>query len=252
MSSKVVLIKFVTPVVLLVVLLFNFVFANSPVTKDSIKTVYGIDILQAQTENELPAVMFQQYSSVKLRPSSEEKLEESLILLPGILDKYPKTVLDETLRRIWFYDDLLVDGVDFAGTYGENEVFISISDLQSIGLTIHHEISTLLLMKYPFDITGWVNSSSEKVPYQLSFESSTKDYSLLGNEELFTEGYLSQYSTKDPENDFNMYAETIFSNPEVMEKLVNTYPKIKERYEHVKKFYLSIDSEFQPVFSKID
>ena len=39
------------------------------------------------------------------------------------------------------------------------------------------------------------------------------------------------------ENDFNVYAETLFTEPEKLKKLKATYPNVKIKLEKLKEFY---------------
>jgi hypothetical protein len=69
---------------------------------------------------------------------------------------------------------------------------------------------------------------------------------------LHERGLIRQYAETGLENDFNTYAEVIFTKPKKMKKLISDYPIIKRKYEVFKDFYLSIDKDFAPVFDKID
>ncbi|GAA3936837.1 hypothetical protein [Litoribacillus peritrichatus] len=251
-SSKVKFLKIGIIVSVVAALLLNVSFGKNNITKQQIRDKFFIDITQMQSKQELPVEMFQQYQSIQFQQSTEEEISKTLSILPDALEKYPSNILKNTLGNITLFKTLIVDSIGFAGTYGNQQIFISTLNPEYVEATLHHELSTLLILKYPFKQTDWINSSSSSIPYQLSFEPSSLDYTAITNETLFQEGYLSHYSTQDPENDLNMYAETIFSNPEGMSQLVATYPKIKERYQIVKAFYLSIDTGFKPVFDRID
>lgn len=216
----------------------------------------GIDVTLMESVADLPKDMRLQYKAIELSPAELSDLTHGIKVLPAILSKYPVNILQETLNHIYIFKELLVDDIYFAGTYHDNTIYIQSDTSQQMAATVHHELSTLFAKLYSFPITEWMNSSSEIMPYKLSFEAteqiSKSDDSLVGTVKLFQEGYLSAYSTMDPENDLNLYAQTIFTTPDVMATLIQRYPKISTRYEIVKQFYLDIDPGFKPVFDNVD
>ena len=69
--------------------------------------------------------------------------------------------------------------------------------------------------------------------------------------DLLKQGFLNRYAQSNFENDFNLYAEVIFTFPEKMRQLINQYPRVKQKYLFVKSFYINIDKGFSSVFDKI-
>ena len=70
--------------------------------------------------------------------------------------------------------------------------------------------------------------------------------------QLLDRGLLNQYSETSVENDFNTYAEVIFTEPKRMKKLIKKYPVIHRKYQIFKAFYLAIDPGFSKAFNLID
>ena len=187
-SSKVKFLKTGIIIRAVAALLLNVSFGKNNITKQQIKDRFLIDVKQMQSKQELPVEMFQQYQSIQFQQSTEEEISNALGFLPATLEKYPPHVLKNTLNNITLFNTLLVDAIGFAGTYGNQQIFISTLNPEYIEATLHHEMSTLLALKYPFKQTDWINSSSSNIPYQLSFEHSTLDYTSITSEVLFQEG----------------------------------------------------------------
>ncbi len=68
---------------------------------------------------------------------------------------------------------------------------------------------------------------------------------------LLNEGILTHYAQTSPENDYNGYVEVAFAYPDIMTRVCSSYERIKLKYEFIKRFYLKISPDFQPVFDKI-
>ncbi|MBQ0732007.1 MAG: hypothetical protein KBT75_15005, partial [Oleispira antarctica] len=129
----------------------------------------------------------------------------------------------------------------------------SFEDGTTIHSTIHHEISSILLRKYRFDMIGFMAYNGFEIEYW-----NDEDYllenpppSYYASDALLTEGLLTHYAQTSPENDYNGYVEVAFAYPEIMSKYCSRYDRIKLKYEFIKKFYLKISADFQPVFDQV-
>jgi hypothetical protein len=128
----------------------------------------------------------------------------------------------------------------------------SFEDGTTIRSTIHHEISSILLRKYKFDMIGFMALNGFEIEYWHD------EYYLLKNPSssyyasdfLLHQGILTHYAQTSPENDYNGYVEVAFAYPEIMSRFCSSYERIKLKYEFIKKFYLKISPDFQPVFDQ--
>ena len=180
------------------------------------------------------------------------------------IEKYPNDVLKNDLDKIFIGGQILNTNEQyFSGFYhpGSQNIYLfplvfdmpNFEDATTIRSTIHHEISSILLRKYRFDMIGFMAYNGFEIEYW-----NDEDYllnnpppSYYASDALLTEGLLTHYAQTSPENDYNGYVEVAFAYPEIMSKYCSRYDWIKLKYEFIKKFYLNISPDFQPVFNQI-
>jgi len=183
------------------------------------------------------------------------------------LEKYPSSLIRNNIKKIYCLDDFYLYGSPAGGTYSVEKHSIYLlnkasSTVLSTKLTItqifHHELSSILKKNYAFDDTVWRQTHGEGFLYEIDKDFTFHWMRLNGyiddipDEVLFKRGLLSTYSESGVEDDFNTYAETIFTQPEKIKRLIKQYPLIKRKYEVFKDFYLGIDAGFAPVFAAVD
>ena len=173
------------------------------------------------------------------------------------IEKYPNDVLKNDLDKIFIGGQILNTNEQyFSGFYhpGSQNIYLfplvfdmpNFEDATTIRSTIHHEISSILLRKYRFDMIGFMAYNGFEIEYW-----NDEDYllnnpppSYYASDALLTEGLLTHYAQTSPENDYNGYVEVAFAYPEIMSKYCSRYDRIKLKYEFIKKFYLNISPDF--------
>ncbi|MCP4114701.1 MAG: hypothetical protein GY737_04725 [Desulfobacteraceae bacterium] len=183
-------------------------------------------------------------------------------LLPGLLARYPASVISENINGIALCEALEFYEVEYGGTSLAKTLYLT-SKGRRMGFTdmylrelFHHEMSSLLMSQFPFDYRKWSESNPADFQYKKTtaerLNAIKHDRDGAGEARGYREGFLSRYSQSSLENDFNVYAENIFVYPGKMENLIAQYPNIKAKYLLVKEFYLSIHPGFLPVFQNVD
>jgi len=180
------------------------------------------------------------------------------------IEKYPNDVLNTDLDSIFIGGQILGTNEQyFSGFYQPNSLNIylfplvfdmpNFDDATTIRSTIHHEISSILLRKYRFDMIGLMAYNGFEIEYWHDEDKllSNPPASYYASDALLTEGLLTHYSQTSPENDYNTYVEVAFAYPEIMSEYCSRYDRVKLKYEFIKMFYLKISPDFQPVFDKI-
>ena len=162
--------------------------------------------------------------------------------------KYPEKLIQKEIQNIYLVGNLRLSGVYFTGTISGNTLYIASTANQEIQRTFHHEFSSILLRTYaPFSFeTKWKKISPELLNCNSTTAIKDGYFSLEQNAYLLNKGYLSAYSLSNWENDFNMYAENIFSGDPHFWELVDYYPLIKVKTKLVLDFYQHI----HPVFTE--
>jgi len=195
---------------------------------------------------------------------TDQRYYDFLGLLKSEIVKYPDNILRTDVDNIFVAGQILSDEDKYtAGFYypGTQNIYLfplvfdmpSFEDGTTIRSTIHHEISSILLRKYRFDMIGFMAYNGFEIEYWHD-----EDYllhnpppSYYASDALLTEGLLTHYAQTSPENDYNGYVEVAFAYPEIMSKYCSRYERVNLKYEFIKKFYLKISADFQPVFDQI-
>lgn len=194
----------------------------------------------------------------------DQRYYKFLEILSVELTKYPAEILINDLDTVFVAGQILTDRERATAGffYSESQniyLFPLVFDTPrseestSIHSTIHHEISSILLRKYKFDMLGFMAFNGFELEYwhdeDRILQAQVPSY--YATDFLLNEGILTHYAQTSPENDYNGYAEVMFAFPEIMSRYCSSYERIKNKYEFVKAFYLKISPDFQPVFDRI-
>ena len=199
-----------------------------------------------------------------LKLLTDKRYLSFLEILSQEIEKYSNDVLSKDLDNIFIGGQILDTNEQyFSGFYhpGTQNIYLfplvfdmpNFEDATTIRSTIHHEISSILLRKYRFDMIGFMAHNGFEIEYWHD-----EDYllqnpppSYYASDALLTEGLLTHYAQTSPENDYNGYVEVAFAYPEIMSRFCSSYERIKLKYEFIKTFYLKISPDFQPVFDQV-
>ena len=181
------------------------------------------------------------------------------------IEKYPKDIIKNNLTTLYLINNFTIKGAKVSGSYNVEKQAIYLLNSHSyriskerIKKTFHHEMSSILKNNYHFNKNLWRAAAGDKFLYKVEEDPAYLWMQLHGHTEkidqqtLLARGLLRQYGETGIENDFNIYAAEIFTNPQRIKKLIGLYPIIQRKYQVFKDFYLSIDPGFAPVFYKID
>jgi len=195
---------------------------------------------------------------------NDQRYYEFLDLLKIELLKYPSDILIDDLDTIFIAGQILSDRerntTGFFYPSSKNIYLFPLvfdtpgfKDDTSIHGTIHHEISSILLRKYRFDMIGFMAFNGSELEYWHDEDKilEVQVPSYYATDFLLNEGILTHYAQTSPENDYNGYVEVAFAYPEIMSRFCSSYDRVKLKYEFIKKFYLKISPDFQPVFDQI-
>lgn len=170
------------------------------------------------------------------------------------LNKYPIEFLKENLDIVYVFDYMYFYGFEYGGTYDDHSVFISSGSKEweyedgFIEATINHEFSSILLYDYYdlFNEAGWITANPEGFEYSgsgfeaLASGADSTDF----DDELNKQGFVSQYSQSAMEEDFNMFAESLFSDSDNFWNAYHKYEAFKKKADILIKFYNSLDPMF--------
>ena len=157
--------------------------------------------------------------------------------------KFINTNLDEVylLKGMYFYYEI------YGGTYFKKRIYIVNDGTYEDRMlaNLHHEFSSILLKRYSnlFPFKEWYGINESEFKYlgngiEMLGQSDLDDQS----DELLSSGFLSKYATSSLENDFNVFAQWIFTKPNELSELCTNHEKINEKHKLVMTFYNQIDS----------
>jgi hypothetical protein len=251
----------------------QFNLTNDIVNAENFITSMGVNISRLTSIDEIPVdnISYVNRGLIEAVPVkgtlikiTDQRYYDFLGLLNSELVKYPDNILRTDVDNIFVAGQILSDEDKYtAGFYypGTQNIYLfpfvfdmpSFEDGTTIRSTIHHEISSILLRKYRFDMIGFMAYNGFEIEYW-----NDEDYllenpppSYYASDALLTEGLLTHYAQTSPENDYNGYVEVAFAYPEIMSKYCTRYDRIKLKYEFIKEFYLKISPDFQPVFDQV-
>jgi len=187
----------------------------------------------------------------------------ALVELNQALAKYPTDWLSHVLNRVYIVDKLNISGFRVGGTYlfendrgtGKTTIIIATDyDITADSKTFlrrvfHHELSSILLIKYPFPKDQWSSFWPDDIVCptdQKSILQFTQNYtSPLDIQTLHKKGFVSDYGLAGLENDINTYAELMIDDPEKMAILADQFPIIRKKLRILLLFYSGLNPEIQ-------
>lgn len=160
--------------------------------------------------------------------------------------KYPIGVLQKNIAHIYIVGKLSFNNQRFTGTNSSDDIFIGSEGNLEIEKTFHHEFSSILLRNYADfslemkwkELSPGIRNGNSASAVKAGFSSVNTDSVLL------TKGYLSPYSLSNWENDFNMYAENLFTAGRAFWQMADKNPIVTAKLKLVVQFYHSVWSGY--------
>lgn len=211
---------------------------------------FGVDVVYKQGAESIPELWRLAPSKGQAAPISGVGLKQYLALLPGILNKYPRTALADNLHQIVLLDNLSFYNTPYGGTSIANTIYLTAGEAgyedEYVEALVHHEISSIFLRTFPFPESEWRGVNTIQFRYLSDDEAILQviedPSEVEGINTVYESGFLTHYGQSTFENDVNVYAEMYMMEPSKLEQLANTYPKIRKKYALIKGFYTRVFS----------
>jgi hypothetical protein len=177
----------------------------------------------------------------------------SLNGIEAALRQYPRGFVAKLIKAVFICGDLRMQGEYAAGAAGPAWIIIAArsvhepEDLRDLAfVTLHHELSSLVLRVDPLTWSKWVQFA----PVGRQYAEQPGDALRAGQlaDPPLDTGFLNAYGATNLENDFNMYAEEMFSNPDEVIRVAREYPLIRRKLNFVMETYAAIDPAFRDIF----
>jgi len=184
-------------------------------------------------------------------------LNNSSEALDGIEDAlkiYPKGFVSSIIKSINICGSMKMEGSDAGGTFSSNSLILSsISAWNGTGTNytnalrgVHHELSSLIYLRSIFATLAWKKLMPKNwKPSINNHETLSVNNNIEPN---YASGFLTEYGMTNIENDFNVYAEFIFIEPEHIIKLATKYPIIAKKLGLIISAYTNADPEYSNEF----
>ncbi len=169
---------------------------------------------------------------------------------------YPPGFFQRFCKAIFLSGSLILDGGEAGGTYGRAWIILVATKKVGDGgifetalLGVHHEFSSLIWNHVPMLPArwaallpaGWTATQSNAQALKASDEGLTNP----------VDGFLSSYGATTTENDFNVYAETVFTNSKRVATLAHDYPIVARKTALLMSAYTQLDDRMFGVFQRL-
>jgi len=172
------------------------------------------------------------------------------------LAKYPAGFVASVAHAIFIAGRIRFQGVDAGGTFGPAWIVLvapSFLDPAAIRLTnligVHHELSSLVLRRDPFSYGAWTAFSPGG--WQLTNDGKSSLARAKDSDPPPATGFLSAYGATTAENDFNVYVEKMFTEPQKVARLAQEYPLIARKVAFVIATYAAVDPRLTGTFRSL-
>ena len=168
---------------------------------------------------------------------------------------YPRELLAADLKRICLARELYFYGQPFGGTNDSSSVYLA-SEGEAEGFddtylaeTFHHEFSSILMRNHAFSAEKWKAANPEGFEYTSVEDGGVKAIrnaqdGLDGSPEFYEQGLLSEYAKSELEEDFNTFAEALFTGDRRFWKTVDRFPRVEQKARVILAFYAALDPGF--------
>jgi len=168
--------------------------------------------------------------------------------LDEVLSRYPKKVLEKHLHHIYLLSGFHCNGLPYGGTGFDDVIYLDVHDYTNRAWLVdafHHEFSSVLMKENRWLFQMW---RFERISGSESYNGSTLAEKCLSRKkncrtyssDFLRKGFIYEYGMTNPENDFNVYVEHFFNNPEKLKELREQYPLVDEKARHIELFYRKI------------
>lgn len=190
---------------------------------------------------------------VEMKPAVTENVAIALSGVESALEQYPPGFVSKLIHAIFICGELRMGGIEAGGTAGPSWIILSApSDIGTEGirlgalLGVHHELSSFVLRVNPETRPEWSQFAPEGWNFVADAGGSLRRAN--GADPSPDTGFLSAYGATNPENDFNVYAEKMFSEPAHLAQLAQAHPLIRRKLDFVRATYVAIDPAFADRF----
>ena len=246
----------------LVILFLGLLYSFASFAQDTIiDERTGVKLIFSADGEIFPDTWYSEEINAKAISLDSNEYKRSEKIIKSALVKYPIELIQNNIKNIFILKDIEFYGQSFGGTNSTLNLYISNDGIKNgytnlfIEQTLHHEFSSILLRNFNdiFQKTEWINCNPSDFTYGgggLQALKENKD-----SEDLDTRfnklGFINEYATSSLENDFNEFAQNLFSPHTGFNQVVERYALIRKKRQLIIEFYTKLnDSLTEEYFNK--
>ncbi len=217
------------------------------VTESGVRIVWGDDPEMFSEEMTSPPVNAQATSLCW-----QEYADRAVAAVLNGLAKYPDSILTSNLEAVYLVSRLEMYGAQAGGTVDKSAQRVYIAGASSscwMERTFHHEFSSILRFRHPWNIPQWISENPKDFTYgndvTAAIERRVSDYL---DPQLAEDGFLTEYSLTSLENDFNTYAQYHFLPEHLFWEFVDTYSHVHQKSALLIDFYHTLHPQYTNAF----
>lgn len=182
---------------------------------------------------------------IQAEATDQDHVAAALHGIQRALASYPSGFVAKLVKAIFVCGLLRAGSTRASGTIGSEWILIAapadrtIEDVRAMSLhAFHHELSSAVL-RQPGALARWAELWPKDRPEVHAYD----DVGGPAGDETPdpSTGVLSGYGLTNPENDFNVYAEQVFSNPEHVMSLARRYENVRQKVDLFVRLYVDAD-----------
>lgn len=190
----------------------------------------------------------------ELFPAAASSLQESLTGVEEALTAYPAGFVSSQIDAIFIAGNMFFDGMPAGGTYRHSWIIVASttdptgeSNYNSALYGVHHELSSFIYHKNLVVTRFW----GELMPKGWQAKVTDKEALARSYQPIdYENGFLNNYATTSVENDFNTYAEFVFSRSDELVELAKTYPLVAKKLRLFIDAYAKQSTEMEKLLSE--
>jgi hypothetical protein len=182
---------------------------------------------------------------IRAEPADSEHVSAALDGLEFALASYPPGFAARLVKALFVCGVLRAGSTRASGTIGTAWILLAApadrttEDVRAMSLeAFHHELSSAVLRREGA-LARWTALWPKDRPQVFAYEDVGGP--IVDENPKPSTGFLSGYALTNPENDFNVYAEHVFTNPDRVRDLARKYETVRRKLDLFVRLYVDAD-----------
>lgn len=169
------------------------------------------------------------------------------------LERYPRTALAGRLARVCIVGSLWLRGSQVGGSYRGDTIYIAAVERlrpRHVASTFHHELSSVFAKADGFPWAAWRAANAPSERYLGSpFSAIRIGLVGVGDEAEFARGFFAPYAAATAEEDFNVFAEAVMTDPVWARSCIERHPALRRKWDAWCTCMRAVAPTFSPPFT---